>query len=209
MRLLNNKGIALITALMFTLIILVLIMGVLSMVNLGSKVGGETKIYKNTVEAAYGGADVSMNDVIPRLFLNISTGIIRNDYNKTNFNKLMTFGSNACIKQKRDFVKTGTNWSACGDKGIDAKKSPDMTFQLVGTNNQSFTVYSKIVDTIPGVVYPGTNSTSGSQLLGGGVTESSAGSTMSLAHFIYRVEVTSEKTVKPQGGSKVSVLYEY
>jgi Flp pilus assembly protein TadG len=209
MRLINNKGIALITALMFTLIILVLIMGVLSMVNLGSKVGGETKIYKNTVEAAYGGADVAMNDVFPRLFMNTSTSIIRNDYNKASFNKMMTFGSYACIKQKRDSVNAGTNWSSCGDKSIDAKKSPDMTFQLVGTNSQSFTVYSKIVNTIPGVVYPGTNSSSGSQLLGGGVAESSAGSTMTLSHFIYRVEVTSEKTVKPQGTSKLSVLYEY
>jgi hypothetical protein len=83
MRPLNNKGIALITALMFTLIILALIIGTLSMVNMGSRAGGGLKVYKNTVEAAYGGADVVMNDVIPRLFQNYSTKVIRDDYNKT------------------------------------------------------------------------------------------------------------------------------
>jgi hypothetical protein len=208
MRPLNNKGIALITALMFTLIILALIIGTLSLVNIGSRTGGGLKVYKNTVEAAYGGSDVVMNDVIPRLFQNYSTKVIRDDYNKTQFNKVMEFGSSACIRSKRDLENSGSNWSACGDKSINAKLSPDMTFQLVGTNNQSFKVYAKIVDTISGVTFAGVGGT-GSQLLGGGVTESSAGTTMNLSHFVYRVEVTSEKATNPLEASKVSVLYEY
>ncbi|NVN99832.1 MAG: hypothetical protein HXX17_10940 [Geobacteraceae bacterium] len=212
MRLINNKGIALITALMFTLIILTLIMGVLAMVIQGTKGTAAMKVYRNATEAAYGGADITMNDVLPRLFTNVSTSIIRSDYNKINFNS-MTIGSSVCVRQKRDYANTGTNWSACGDKSLNAKLSPDMTMKLVGTNSQSFTVYSKIVDTLEGVPYPGSTSSGtggvASQLMGGGVTELSAGTTMNLAHFIYRVEVASEKTLNPKENSRVSVLYEY
>lgn len=207
MRPLNNNGIALITALMFTLITLTIIMGVLSIVTQGTRSGASLKVYKNANEAAYGGAEIVMNDVVPRLFQNISTSVIRNDYNQASFNKLMQFGSSACIRQKRDLANTGTNWSACGDKSTQPNLSPDMTFQLVGTANKSFTVYTKIVDTMPGVVYPGSG---GSQLLGGGVvTDTSAGGSANLSHFVYRVEVASALTQNPSEKTNVSVLYEY
>lgn len=210
MRSLNNKGIAVITALMFTLIILALIIAVLAMVNQGTKSSGAMKVYRNTTEAAYGGSEIVMKDVIPRLFANVSTSLIRADYNQSSFNKLMAFGSSACIKQKRDFTNSGSNWNACVDKSIDASKSPDMTFQLVGTNNQSFTVYSKIVDTVTGVEYP--EASSGAVLLGGGVTAGGNqldNTNLLIPHYVYRVEITSQKTDNPKENAKVSVLYEY
>lgn len=210
MRSLNNKGIAVITALMFTLIILALIIAVLAMVNQGTKSSGAMKVYRNTTEAAYGGTEIVMKDVIPRLFANVTTSLIRADYNQSSFNKMMMFGSSACIKQKRDFTNTGSNWSACVDKSVDASKSPDMTFQLVGTNGQSFTVYSKIVDTVTGVEYP--EASSGAVLLGGGVTAGGNqldNTNMLIPHYVYRVEVTSQKAQNPKENAKVSVLYEY
>lgn len=207
MRLQNNKGIALITALMFTLITLVIIVGVLSMVNMSSKGGGAMKVYRNVTEASYGGVDIVTQDVIPRLFQNISTSTIMSDYNKSSFNKFMAFGSSACIRQKKELVNSGSNWSACNDTSINPKSNPDMTFKLTGVSNQSFTVYSKIVDTKPGVPYP--VAASGSRLSGGGVTESSSGTTMNLAHYVYRIEVTGERSVNPLEQSNISVLYEY
>lgn len=213
----NNNGIALITALMFTLLILALILGVLSMVNQGTKTTSSMKVYRNTTEAAYGGAEIVMQDVLPRLFTNISTYRIAADYSKTSFNT-MAFGDLMCLRQKKSSENTGTNWSACGDKSINSKLSPDMTFKLVGTNGQSFTVYSKIVDTIQGVTYPDNSvDDSGKVLsfLGGGVTSGRGGSGMGdgtslLQRYVYRIEVSSEKTnVANKENSKISVLYEY
>lgn len=192
MKNLNDKGIALITALMFTLITLVIIVGLLSVVIQGTKGSASLRVYRNVTEASYGGVDIITQDVIPRLFQNISTSTIRADYNKASFNKLMAFGSSACIRQKMSTPNTGTNWSACTDNSFNPKNKPDMTFQLTGVSNQSYTVYTKIIDTLPGVPYLG-----GDQLLGDGVTEQSTGNATNLAHYVYRLEVTGERTQNP------------
>jgi hypothetical protein len=207
MRRLNNKGIALITALMFTLITLAIVLGVFSLVSQGIKSSASSKTYKNVTEAAYGGANVTMFDILPTLFPlamggTVPTGLFANLTNSIGF----AYNNPSCLTDK--MTKSTAAWASTCDAGLNPKANPDFTFKLGGVSNQSFKVYTKIVDTIPGVAYP--TSTSGATLLGGGVTESSAGTTTNLSHYVYRIEVAGERDVaNPSEKSKVSVLYEY
>jgi hypothetical protein len=203
MRLLNNKGIALITVLMLTLITLVIILGILTLITNNTKLSGARKTYRNVTEAAYGGADLVMQDIIPRAFTNFTnfSTVIKSDYSAIE----MQLGSSACLRQK---LKNDANdWAACSGMNNNPKTQPDMTFKLNGASGQSFTVYSKIIDTTPGVPYP--SAPSGGQLIGGGVAESSSGTTTNLSHYVYRIEVAGEQTVNPSEMSNISVLYEY
>lgn len=216
---LNNKGIALVTSLMLTLITLVIIMGIMFLVTNNMKSSGANQAYRSATEAAFGGADLLVQDVIPRLFANASTGQttlaqrtlgfpnsnLASDYfGGTKLN--MAFNSNACIQQKLNSAVSG--WTACTGDRVNPKISPDVKFSLAGlTAAQGYTVYSKIIDTIPGVPYLPTPP--GGGLIGGGVAESSGGTTTNLSHFIYRVEITGERTNNPSEKSNISVLYEY
>jgi len=203
MRPLNDKGIALITVLMLTLITLVIILGILTLITRNTKLSGARKIYRNVTEAAYGGADLVMQDIIPRAFTNFTnfSTVIKSDYSRIK----MQLGSSACLRQKLNNDANG--WAACSGVHNDPKTQPDMTFKLAGVSGQSFIVYSKIIDTIPGVPYP--SPPTGGQLIGGGVAESSAGTTINLSHYVYRIEVAGELTLNPAEKSNISVLYEY
>jgi hypothetical protein len=217
---LNNKGIALVTALMLTMITLVIILGVMTLISNNTKSSAANKAYRNVTEAAYGGADLLLQDVIPRLFTNMSSsatataignGILANnmltDYGSGKIS--MQFNRNACLQAKLTKIK-GPAWAAAcgvelpGDQ-MKSNSNPDMTFKLQGVNGQDFTVYSKIVDTMVGVPYPPNTN----QLIGGGVAESSGGTTTNLSHYVYRVEISGERTVNPAEKSNLSILYEY
>jgi hypothetical protein len=208
----NEKGMALITALMMTMIILVIILGLWYVMEMSIKANAARTVYRNVTEAAYGGTDIIMQDVIPRLFQNVTTATIASDYSSIN----MAFGSNACLKQKMTLKPV--NWTACsaGNKDANVKTLPDMTFNLSGVAganssipaNRTFTVYSKIVDTIPGVQFTA-GAAGGNKLIGNSVAESSAGTTLNLQHYVYTIEVLGEKTGNPGVNSKLSVLYEY
>ncbi len=202
MKQLNNRGVALLTALMMTVIMLSIILGVMYLIDRSIKGTAAHKTYRNTVEASYGGADLVAREIIPQLFNNISTSILSVGLNSIHAN----FASSACLRKKLDFAKE--SWGAIGPECNSIVKpsiNPDVKFELSGLKGQAFTVYTKIVDTTPGVPY----AAGGSQLVGGGVTESSAGSTLKLDHYVYRIEVSAESKDKSAEKSNVSVLYEY
>jgi hypothetical protein len=210
----NEKGMALITALMMTMIILVIILGLWYVMEQSIKANAARTVYRNVTEAAYGGTDIVMQDIIPRIFQNMSaTYILAQDYSSLG----MVVGSNACLKQKMTLKPV--NWDKCDPLAKDPNqmdKKFDTKFYLsgiAGANssipaNQTFTVYSKIVDTIPGVQFTA-GATGGNKLIGNSVAESSAGTTLNLQHYVYTIEVQGEKTGNPGVKSKLSVLYEY
>jgi hypothetical protein len=136
----------------------------------------------------------------------IGNGILANsmltDYGSGKIS--MQFASNTCLQAKLNNA-VGAAWAVCPGDRINPKTNPDMTFQLAGTSGQGFTVYSKIIDTMVGVPYPPNTN----QLIGGGVAESSGGTTTNLSHYVYRVEITGERTVNPAEKSNISILYEY
>jgi hypothetical protein len=223
----NNKGIALVTALMITALSLVIVMGILYVVTQGIKTGASRKVYRNAVEASYGGTSVAMYEVIPQLaaaILEVSTPTTANtnakiNSIKTSFNVLgginLQFpnpGAADCLNQKLLNNSSGTNWNLCPPnstsvKAKDIKSSADMTFRLKGTSGSDFNVYTKIVDTIPGTSYMATPA--GGAMQGGGAVESAAAVASPGRHFIYRIEVIGEKSSSPAEQGNLTVMYEY
>jgi hypothetical protein len=200
----NEDGIALITALMFTLICLGMIMTLLYYVVAGTRMSGAQKRYRNALEASYGGTDFITKAIIPRLFNNYVDGknSLINDFG-TSLN--LTFPSDA-IQTK---MNTATaSWPTAISKTIDPKDNPDLTFNLAGTSGNQFKVYSKIVDTVPGV---GLVDASGVDYLdaGIGVAGTSTATQTPRTPNLYSIEVQGEAAVNPREKAALSVLYAY
>lgn len=212
----NKNGIALVTALMLTLIMLVIVMALMYFIETGTRVSGAAKRYKNVQEAAYGGVSLTVNELIPRLenaiMGNYSTGgqsaiqILKNDYATLNFQNL------DCLKQKLSL--SSSQWSSSCSNSLDAKTAPDMTFTLKSTlinftqSKQGYIVYAKIVDTpVVGNTDPADkqnlrkseNINESNRVSGTGVT----------IPYTYRIEVRAERQQNPLERSNLTVVYAY
>jgi len=206
MKQLNNRGVALLTALMLTIIMLSIILGVMYLLDRTIKGSAAHRTYRNVVEASYGGADLVSREIIPRLFNNVSTSILSLGLDSVH----AQFASSACLHNKLDNAPAswGSSGASCNTV-VNPKINPDVSFELAGLNGQGFKVYAKIIDTTPGVPYA-TEATEGSPLVGGGVAaESSTGSTLKLDHYVYRIEVSGESKTNAAEKANISVLYEY
>jgi len=202
MKQLNNRGVALLTALMLTVIMLAIILGVMYLLDRTIKGSAAHRTYRNVVEASYGGADLVSREIIPHLFNNVSTSILSLGLDSIH----ARFASSACLHNKLENAPAswGTSGASCNTV-VNPRINPDVSFELAGLNGQAFTVNAKIVDTTPGVPY----ATEGSVLVGGGVAESNTGGTVKLNHFVYRIEVSGESKANPAEKANISVLYEY
>lgn len=210
----NNKGIALITALLFTLISLGIIMGLLSIVTQGTRVSGASKSYKTAIEAGYGAVDVISRDILPAIFMGSFDSTYKADLATA---ISLSFPSEACFNQK---VASSTFlWAACSGQptSLVSTQSPDMTFNLKSTRDPvGFKVYAKITDTRCGgdtaAGQPCSNSdNSGVDYLdaGSGVTSSSGAVTPQHRPAYFRIEVQSERAANPKERAQLSVLYAY
>lgn len=210
----NNKGIALVTSLLFTLISLGIIMALLAIVIQGTRVSSANKSYKTSIEAGYGAVDVISRDILPAVF----NGAFDAAYKVNLADAIgLSFPLENCFNEK---VRLSTsNWSSvCTGKpaSLIPTESPDMTFSLKATNDSvGFKVYAKISDTRCGsdtAGQPCTNSdTTGVDYLdaGGGVTSATGSVTPQHRPAYYRIEVQSERAVNPNEKSQLSVLYAY
>jgi hypothetical protein len=211
----NNQGFALVTSLMITMISLVMIMGILTSVIQSTQLSNTKKTYQNATQAAYGGADIAAYEILPRLFgatsdSNLSSLITTM---KTDFNNLLEFkGNDKCMLDKLHLDTA--SWTNCSTDLISSAKVrsfPDFEFKLGGVNGIPYTVRTKIVDTTAGVEY--INASSATPLVTGGVASAKSKFTAYLAHYVYRIEVTAEKSsndrFQPAEHSAVTVVYEY
>lgn len=201
----NENGMALVTALMFTLLCLAMIMTLMYYVLTSTKMSAAQKRYRNSLEASYGGTELVTKTIIPRLFSNYSTGraSLLADFGDTA--KIgLTLGPSLQTKLTRETV----NWGAAS-KTVNPKEFPDMTFTLKGKSaGEDFTVYSKIVDTVPGV---GLVDASGIDYIdpGIGVAGTSSSTQTPRTPNIYSIEVQGEKSINPKEKAGLSVLYAY
>ena len=219
----NEDGIALVTALMFTMITLAMVMALMYYVLLGTKMSAAQKKYRSALEASYGGAEFVTKALVPKLlslgtFDNISAAYTTNkaaliaDFGGTTLGKIdLTFVNDSIIKKK--LAHTPDNWGIAGTSGarhsLDPKVSTDFIFTLKGSaGNSDFKVYSKIVDTVPGV---GLVDSSGIDYLdaGIGVAGTSTSTQTPRTPSIYTVEIQGEAAVNPREKSALSVLYAY
>ena len=212
----NEKGIALVTALMLTMITLVISMVMLYLVIQNTQLAGAQKRYRNALDAATGGVDVMTMDALPYLVgfaadpaataLSTSASTYFTSNLTTVMPNLMSAQlgvSDKCMQEKL----ISRNWPDCPatSSTVTAKNNPDVTFvlqsQLAGAP-AGFKVYSKIVSTTPGA-----SDMSGRDLEGGSTTQ--APSQDVGAPYLYRIEVSSEKASNPNERANLSVLYAY
>lgn len=217
----NNKGIALITALMFTLLSLGIVMLLMYMVTQGTRMTGAQKRYKTAVEASFGAADLVAKDIVPQMFTRYSTATSLAGL-ATNFSSLsMAVPAANCLQQKRTLPTSSWDTGVCSapTRTTDPNISPDMTFSLPATTGLTgYTVYTKIIDTRCGgdttIGQPCTNSSenpTGTEGLsaGSGVTSSSGPITPQHLPAYYRIDVQVERTLNPKERSALSLLYAY
>jgi len=219
----NENGFALITALMITMICLVIVMGILSIVIQNTRTGGIKKSYQNAVEASYGGAELQMFEVMPKilaeLFNTNSVGIPSITSSRTLAEA--AFGANlftrsdvtnACLIAKLS-TASGSWPAACASNpadrtSLDPRIAPDFSLTLPSLQGQNYIVQSKIVDTSVGVPY--IPAPDGGPMNGGGTGESGGSGTSPLvSHYVYRIEVSASGSSRPLERGTLSVLYEF
>lgn len=199
----NEKGIALITSLLLTLISLAMILVALYMVTQGTRVSGLFKSYKTGLEASYGAADFITKEFIPQKI----TGTLLTTLG--NYGGTVAYGgiTDACFTTKLT-VSPATSWG-CGSFSLDPTQTPDITLTLAAAGGTPYTVNAKIVDTTAG-----NTDTSGLNLIGFGVVEGGGGSSIITPQqrpYMYRIEIQGQR----QGGTttteraNLSLLYAY
>ena len=197
----NQQGIALVTALMFTLISLAIIMMLLYCMTQGIQASASNRRYKTALEASYGGAEVMLKEVIPQIFQGYSSSKLATAFNGINMN---VDASTSCLKTK--LTTPTASWPASCSKSLDPTSAPDLDFtlQAKGPSSTPFTVYSKVVDTVTG-----NTDTSGLQLEGAGVAEATATITPQHFPYYYRVEVQAQRSTKAKEQANLDIQYAY
>ena len=200
----NESGVALITALMLTLISLGMVMALLHLMLQQTKISGANKRYKTSLEATHGAAQLITKELIPMMFSPVSDPKTTLTTRFASIN--LDTSSNDCFKQK--LTLPVEEWTACGDHSdtMDPKQDFDMTFKQLGVTGQGFQVYAKIVDTQPGNSDP-----SGVELLdsGSGVTGTSPGVNPQHTPAIYRIETQGESTSDTKEKASLTVFYAF
>ena len=228
----NERGIALVMALILSLIVLATVSALLYLITQGTVMSGYQKRYETSLEAARGGVDLVTKEVLLTSF-GVWSGTTLTSIETTltsHFNTLnLLFNTNtssACMMAKltTTTMEGGTdNWANAGCTGdnessllkkSDGTNISDMQFTLQGpTSAQNYNVYAKIVDTLgcnPGGTTCPNTSISGLDLAGGGVVESGSGMvTPKHVPFMYRIEVQAERQNNPDEHSNLSVLYAF
>jgi hypothetical protein len=217
----NEKGIALVMALILSLIALAIVSALVFMVTQGSSVSGLMKRYETAKEAAKAGEELFVLAIVDETFR--GTVDLVGKYSALTFRSLPPYAS-GCLQTK--LSNQTSDWGACSippDPKIafDPKTSPDMTFTLAGPDpadhSKDFNVFLKIVDTVGG-----NTDISGLGLEGTfGVVEGGPSSVIMPAAipYMFRVEIQAEQN--PQKAAIVttgrtvseranlSVLYAY
>jgi len=206
---LNQKGIALVMVLILSAIVLAIISGLIYMITSTTQISGMQKRYKTALEAGIGGAEITYQFIALGGDQNL-TNELKNDL--SSLIPLITtstgctgidISNNAFTGLEAKLRTPTTTWSNCDNTmtiipGIAT--SYDMQFEL--GMNPTYTVYTKIVDTIEG------NSGGGEELSIQGVVSSGEITVVSIP-YLFTVEVNAENAANPSERAKLSILYQY
>jgi hypothetical protein len=199
----RKEGIALVTSLMMTLISLTIVMALMYMVTQSITRSSQNKKYHTSLDASYGGSEIVLKDILPVVLQNYSStslvSTLQSDFSTIG---LQVVADQKCLQSK--LVKSTADWPNGCSNVSNPKMSPDMSFTLQSASGNPFIVYSKIVATTQG-----NSDTSGLQLEGSGVAESSSLLTPKQFPYIYRVEIQGERQNNPTTQANIEVLYAY
>ena len=206
-RLKDEKGIALVTALMLTLITLGIIMALMYYVTQALQVSAAHKTYRTALDASHGGTEFFTKELITDILSNKKT---MTELEAAFSDVQLAFPDEACFREK--LTKSTANWNpaVCGPAAttLDPKASPDSTFILKGVEaaKPGFKVYTKIVDTTEG----NSDSTSIDYLDGGNpVAGNNPGVSPKHIPSVFRIEVQGERETNPEEKANLSVFYAF
>ncbi|MGE5299641.1 MAG: hypothetical protein ACM3MB_01605 [Acidobacteriota bacterium] len=211
----NEKGIALVLVLMLSLMGLAMVAALLLMVTQSTGVSGYHRVFRSAEDAGLGGASITAEFIrtnIPAAVM----GYTLSDLSDHVGNLAALNANNPCIVQK--LTLPTANWSSCTsdpayDNSVDPTRFTDFRFTLndtfgwVGLRDYNYTVFTKIVNTIPGNT--DTGGLAPGALRGPGVIDSQGRISPAATPTLYRVEVQAQATNNPTESSKYSVLYAY
>jgi hypothetical protein len=151
----DEKGAALVTALMLTMLSLVVALTLLYTVTLGTRISAGQKRYRSALAAAHGGVELVTQEILPLLLSQApltATGL------EGSFSLVgLKVPAYPCLQQKMGSATS--SWSACSaaQASPDPAEQPDLTFTLGGTlpgdpanSGPAYRLYAKIIDTVPG-----------------------------------------------------------
>lgn len=195
----DDKGIALVTSLMLTLITMTIISALFYVMTQSVQMSGANKRYKTVLQAAYGASDIVSKDILKKIFDGYSSPTAL----ASQYPSLAGFSADPCLRSK---VNNNTaDWPATCSSNFAANIQPDVTFLLQATSNQPFRVFAKVVDTSKGNTDKSDVSTLRETH---NVTDSFAAAGETIPNT-FRIEVQSERDQNPQERAKLSVLYAY
>lgn len=217
-RLNNEKGVALVIALVVALIGLGMVSTLLFLVTQSTRISGFQKTFRTTDEAGLGGAQIATQFIQDNIFYAKSGQPMVSNLSDYLSVAITNGNSDACLIQKLTLSRgewdTGSAdylWTSCsGDRAltIDADKTPDFKFDTNPTDPAvpNFRVYAKIIDTVKGNTQEG--GLGDGKLGGTGVVSSQEGEiTPPPNPSLYRIEIQAQDASNPEQRSKYSVLY--
>ncbi|BCG47850.1 hypothetical protein GEOBRER4_n2699 [Citrifermentans bremense] len=200
----SEGGAALITALMLTMLTLVIALTLLTIITAETRVSGSQKRYRSSLAAAQGGVELLTAEIVPRLFQSWSLDDLKDDYSSIELQLQAT----DCLKQKLE--EPADRWNKCStaQASTDPAQAPDVSFRLAGeAPAKGFVVTSKIIDTTPG-----NSDSSGNDLLdpGGSVTSNDQIVRPRHVPAMYNLSVQGvREEVGSREKARLSVLYAY
>ena len=206
----NERGLALATALMLTLISLAIMLAVFYYITLGTQQSAASRRYKSVLEATGGGAEFFSKELLPQVFTGSGATQMLASYP----NVSLSFGGyTSCLKQKltNSTARWGTTLCGPSARVNDPKVAPDVTFKLNGLPTQpKFNVFAKVVDTVEG------NSdmsgySNGMLDSGSGVAYAGSSGSISPMHVpaLLTIEVQGERETDAKEKARLSVVYSY
>ncbi len=231
-RIKNEKGIALVMVLVMALIGLAIVSAMLFMLTQGTQSSSAQKFYRTAEEASYGGMELAVQYLggrgimnLPLLPLTLQGGMAGTAYTANcncvdpyNFNDNIDRMTGARSDRCDKLCNPTSNWPVANrtadtalipaDPANMTAWRPDFTYTL-GVAPATFTVFTKIVDTVQGNSDVGGLVVSG-ELGGAGVVASNTG-IVNPPHnpYLYRVEIQSQATANPRERARLSLLYAY
>ena len=143
----SQGGAALITALMLTMLSLVIALALLTMVTTGTQVSASQKRYRSSLTAAHGGVELLTRELMPRILKGDPLATLSSDYSPID----LKVPQGDCLRQKLEQPKGKWNSCSAAQASGDPWQAPDISFRLSGLpSEKGFSVTTKILDTIPG-----------------------------------------------------------
>lgn len=196
----EEKGVALVTALLMMVISLAIAVAVLYLITRGTTVSSLTRQYHTAHEAAFGGAEFSTKEIVARVIAGTQLSALGN-YNNSFFPNV----TDACFNNK--LLLATADWG-CSSSSLDVANTSDFRITLQGTASKAnFDVFVKIVSTVPG-----NSNLSGNDLDSGNAVASGSSSGVTSPPsmpYKHQIEIQAQRSASPDERANLTGLYLY